>query len=70
MKNWEATKLATWAKSVLQYDLTRSWRFTPGIFLGDSGSLNFTRKAPSMVTMVKDSFRKHQMQSVVTGGDT
>eukprot|EP00974_Lingulodinium_polyedra_P116955 11161184-Lingulodinium_polyedra.AAC.1 len=25
MKNWEATKLATWAKSVLQYDLTRSW---------------------------------------------
>eukprot|EP00974_Lingulodinium_polyedra_P082843 8023273-Lingulodinium_polyedra.AAC.1 len=25
MQNWEATRLATWAKSVLQYDLARSW---------------------------------------------
>eukprot|EP00974_Lingulodinium_polyedra_P107368 10391806-Lingulodinium_polyedra.AAC.1 len=70
MENWEATKLAAWAKSVLQYDLTRSWRFTLGIFIGDSGSVNYTKKAPSMVTMVKDSLRQHQIQSVVTTGDT
>eukprot|EP00974_Lingulodinium_polyedra_P005407 508952-Lingulodinium_polyedra.AAC.1 len=54
MENWEATTLAAWAKSVLQYDLTRSWRFTPGVFIGDSGSVNYTKKAPSMVTMVKE----------------
>eukprot|EP00974_Lingulodinium_polyedra_P025489 2465554-Lingulodinium_polyedra.AAC.1 len=41
MENWEAAKLATWAESVRQYDLTRSWRFTPGIFFGDSGSVNY-----------------------------
>eukprot|EP00974_Lingulodinium_polyedra_P059756 5758681-Lingulodinium_polyedra.AAC.1 len=70
MANWEATKLATWAKSVLQYDLTRSWRFTPGIFLGDSGSVNYTRSAPSMANIVRDFVRVHQIQSVVATGDT
>eukprot|EP00974_Lingulodinium_polyedra_P063064 6085829-Lingulodinium_polyedra.AAC.1 len=54
MKNWEATRFVAWAKSVLQYDLTRSWRFTPGVFLGDSGSVNYTKSVPSMVKMVSD----------------
>eukprot|EP00974_Lingulodinium_polyedra_P059547 5735924-Lingulodinium_polyedra.AAC.1 len=69
MANWEAAKLVAWAKSVLQYDLTRSWRFTFGIYIGDSGSVNYTKNAPSMVTVVQDFLRVNQIQSVVATGD-
>eukprot|EP00974_Lingulodinium_polyedra_P062438 6028474-Lingulodinium_polyedra.AAC.1 len=54
MANWEDSGAANWARATLYYDLSRSWRFTPGVFVGDSGSANFTNKAPSMVTMVNE----------------
>eukprot|EP00974_Lingulodinium_polyedra_P130290 11213294-Lingulodinium_polyedra.AAC.1 len=54
MANWEDSGAANWARATLYYDVSRSWRFAPGVFVSDSGSVNYTKNAPSMVTMVNE----------------
>ena len=70
MSNWYQSTVGTWFSQAIVYDLSRDWRKTPAIYLGDSGSVNKTKAAPSAVRLVRSQLRDHCTDCRVTCGTT
>ena len=69
MYQWEGSSLGKWATAALRYDLSRSWRSVKGAVLGDSGSVNYAKKKPSMVSKVGQLLRPIGLYSLIGAGD-
>ena len=70
MVHWYNTSAGSWFSQAIMADRSRDWRKTPAIYLGDSGSVNKTKAAPSTVRLLRAQLRDHSTDDRVASGAT